>query len=455
MGVSILLPLETVRGCRLVISVDARAKDVSKPAHLWNGIKAMLHVVTSGKADSWDQAYANGTSFPVSYDWTTLTFQTNVPRDAASATLVLGLQESSGEVDFRAPSVKIVRHLFMPAPVAATGPVVTGHGQGSLRGVMIDPPTLTRDDIETLSKWHVNLVRWQINSTGGPTSPADTMTIDQYDKWLNGSLSHLDEMMPYFKAAGIKVVIDMHTPPGGQNPNHIYRIFTEEAYQKHFGDLWEMIAHRYAGNTQVWGYDLVNEPMIQNDDTDLLDWHDLAEQTALRVRHIDHVHAIIVEPDPGGMVSSITNFAPLTVPGVVYSVHMYDPAEFCGQGVFDNDPTGPAYPGLIGNTVWNKDQIRKDFQPAIDYAKAYHVQIYVGEFSAIRWAKGADRWLSDVIDVMEENHWDWSYHAFREWEGWSVEVGDDKDVSTPSPTPTARFLVLQSAFAKNQPARGR
>jgi hypothetical protein len=88
-----------------------------------------------------------------------------------------------------------------------------------------------------------------------------------------------------------------------------------------------------------------------------------------------------------------------------------------------------------------------------DFAARNNVSIYVGEFSVARWVPGADRYLSDVISVLEEHHWDWSYHAFRDWQGWSLEVGDDKSIKAPSPTPTARLLVLKAAFAKNTPQR--
>ena len=45
----------------------------------------------------------------------------------------------------------------------------------------------------------------------------------------------------------------------------------------------------------------------------------------------------------------------------------------------------------------------------------------MGEFSAITWAEGAGRYIADCIAVFEEYGWDWTYHAFREWNGWSVE----------------------------------
>ena len=45
----------------------------------------------------------------------------------------------------------------------------------------------------------------------------------------------------------------------------------------------------------------------------------------------------------------------------------------------------------------------------------------VGEFSAITWADGADRYIADCISLFNEHGFDWTYHAFREWPGWSVE----------------------------------
>ncbi len=64
------------------------------------------------------------------------------------------------------------------------------------------------------------------------------------------------------------------------------------------------------------------------------------------------------------------------------------------------------------------------FESVREFQLAYNVHIYVGEFSAIRWAPGAAKYLSDCIDLFEEYNWDWTYHAFREWDGWSIEHGE-------------------------------
>lgn len=95
--------------------------------------------------------------------------------------------------------------------------------------------------------------------------------------------------------------------------------------------------------------------------------------------------------------------------------------------------------------------LQSALKPVIEFQKAYGVHIYIGEFSAIRWApdNSAYRYLKDLIDIFEAHGWDWTYHAFREWDGWSVEHGPDRKDRSPSKTPTDREKLLREWFGKN------
>jgi hypothetical protein len=103
---------------------------------------------------------------------------------------------------------------------------------------------------------------------------------------------------------------------------------------------------------------------------------------------------------------------------VIYQVHCYRPMEFTHQGVHGS-AVGAVWPDP--SKGWDRDLIRKTMAPVREFEKRHGARIYVGEFSAIAWAEGADAYLRDCIAVFEEFGWDWSYHAFREWSGWSVE----------------------------------
>ena len=114
-----------------------------------------------------------------------------------------------------------------------------------------------------------------------------------------------------------------------------------------------------------------------------------------------------------------------------------------------------AYPGVIDGKQYDKAALEKALAPVVEFQRNYNVSIYIGEFSAIRWAPdhSAERYLRDVIEIFEANGWDWSYHAFREWSGWSVEHTEDKADLKPATMPTGRQKLLMEWYGKNQKAK--
>jgi hypothetical protein len=139
----------------------------------------------------------------------------------------------------------------------------------------------------------------------------------------------------------------------------------------------------------------------------------------------------------------------------VYSVHVYLPHAFTHQGVNDDGKKQYVYPGLIDGRQWDKAALEAALRPVVDFQKAYGVHIFIGEFSAIRWAPDASacRYIRDVIDICEAHGWDWTYHAFREWQGWSAEHGSERADTRPAAEPTDRQKLLCEWFAKNEKPR--
>ncbi len=84
--------------------------------------------------------------------------------------------------------------------------------------------------------------------------------------------------------------------------------------------------------------------------------------------------------------------------------------------------------------------------------KRHNVSIHVGQFSAVRWAPGHStyNYISDLIEIFEDNAWHWDYHAFRESQIWDVERIGDKDHPQRSPVPTDRQWLLMKWFKKNE-----
>ncbi len=345
-NIRVALPLGKLRGTRVKVEARIKADAVARPPNPWNGVKCMLHTVAPG-GSRWDQQ--NGLFG--SFDFKPVRFVCQVPADATEAWLVLGLERTTGRAWFDDLRVTVIGRRRAAPQRATAGPVYKGHDLPRLRGAMIGP-RVTAEDLRVLGRqWNANHVRWQLIWGGFPNGPADKADVAAYEAWLESALVHLDELLPVCREAGLKVLIDLHTPPGGRDPSSRCRMFAEKTH----------------------------------------------------------------------------------------------------QGIHGN-PKGIHYPGPVEGTHYDKGQLRRALQPAIDYQRDYGVHVYLGEFSAIRWAPGdsAANYLRDCIDLFEENGWDWAYHAFREWDGWSVEHGPDPGDRTPAKTATDRQQLLRHWYAKNE-----
>ncbi len=299
--------------------------------------------------------------------------------------------------------------------------------------------------MKTLGLWNVNLVRGQMSRNWGQIGTE--LDLDDYDRWLDGKLDHLEQAMNWGKEFGIRFIIDLHALPGGRNASRNMRMFVEKKYGDHFIEVWKRIAKRFKGHPQLYAYDLVNEPLQSLPAPPDYDYWNLQRRAAEAIREIDPDTPIVAESVDNQM-AAFAYLSPFKMHNIIYQVHMYAPASYTHQRL---DGRGPAvvYPGVINGEMWDKERIRKELQPVIDFQKRHGCRIYVGEFSAITWAPGAERWLEDAISLFEEYGWDWTYHAFRESPCWSVEVEGDSLRNVKPVENSPRKQVLLKYFKLN------
>ena len=438
-----------MRGSFVFIAAELKAQGVSAKPQPWNGIKLMVKVESPGST-SWPQA-----EIPVgTFDWRHCSTRVMIPANATAATLTLGLERVSGAVSFDHVKVSLSQLVKLVPPAPQSQPIFRGHDLPRLRGAMVSPSMSESDLAVFADRWHGNLIRWQLIRSNDHGSEPDAAG---YDQWLDGMLVKTEEVLGWAKHHGLKVVIDLHSPPGGKASPGGYvaamgEFFTEPEAQRHFVEVWQRMARRFKGNQIIWGFDLVNEPVDDQVSEGCQDWQGLALSAGKAIREIDPERVLIVEPPRWGSPAGWEGFNPLPLPRIVYSFHMYEPTRFTHQQVFDKSQTRVSYPGVINGQNWTRDLLFKAMQPAIDFASRYRVHMYVGEFSAIRWAPGAEKYLADLTSIFEEQGWDWSYHAFREWSGWSLEHGSEESDSQPASQPTARFKEIERWLRENQRA---
>ena len=446
-SVSTELPAGAYAGKRVRVIARVKAENVSRPPNPWNGVKCMLHIVAPG-GDAWLQR----NSVAGTFDWREVEFNATVLQEATRVQLILGLENVTGTVWFDEVTIRETGAMRrVPADGgAADAPPRKGHDRARLRGAMLGMG-IGEADLRVLGgEWGANHARWQLLWGGFPNGPADTATAQEYRDWLDRECARLDALLPVCEKLGMLIALDLHTPPGGRDAESNMPLFRKKEWQDEFLRTWECLATRMKGRKAIWAFDLLNEPCEGAVADGLMDWRQLATAAAKRIRGIDPERVLIVEPAPWGSPDALDWLEPLDgIGNVVYSVHMYLPHSFTHQGVH-NEGKPLTYPGEIDGTFWDKARLRKALEPVARFQKDYNVHIYLGEFSAIRWAPGdsACRYLSDCIELFEESGWDWAYHAFREWDGWSVEHTGPKDAPQRATSPTDRQLLLMRSFRR-------
>ncbi|MDD5570552.1 MAG: cellulase family glycosylhydrolase [Bacteroidales bacterium] len=433
------IPTDSLKGSTIALSAMIRGENLSQPAQTWLGMKVMLVITLKDNSITYPQIPADTGTFAWKEKGTLIFIDSNV----TDIKLYIGIQQGSGKLWF--DDVTIVKFNTKKMPPARDPgiPINKCHSLLMSRGVNVSP-LIDKNSLDELANdWKANHIRWQI---GGCTYPSGLLRND-YDSILTAEFLLLDSAVKWCTANGLQMIVDMHSLSEG--------LFISSAAQTRLVDTWKIIATKYKNANTVWAYDLANEPdnnkITWPIGSDVLFWNELADTIAKAIRSIDADKPVIVE-SYWAMPENFNNLVPIdfSIPNIIYSPHFYEPHLFTHQTLYGNI-THYSYPGVIGGKYYDKDTLKKLLQPVKNFQDKYRVPIYVGEFSAIRWApnNSAYNYIRDCIEIFEEYNWDWSYHAFREYQGWDVEYTTDSSNINKSPVQTDRELLLRLYFQQH------
>lgn len=153
---------------------------------------------------------------------------------------------------------------------------------------------ITEADIAMISASGFDHVRLPINSRVIQTDDGEP---------IEAGYALIDRLIEWCRIHRLWVLLDLHGAPGGQtgtniddSPRGLPELFMDDRYRRLTCRLWKDLASRYASETVVLGYDLLNEP-IPNE------WQDVygaelvtvyRELTA-KIRAVDPDHLIMYE----------------------------------------------------------------------------------------------------------------------------------------------------------------
>ena len=472
MGAGLPFDITPYRGKQLEISVDSKHINLTKPTKGWLGFKMMLVYKSNGR--NCYPGGGNGDGTPKDTDWRRPVIVAQIPEDATAAHMELGVQGATGTLWFKNLRFRIV-DIYPDVAKLPEGFKCeysdAAKNMPIMRGCM--SPGLSKganaEDLHELASWGANVIRWQVSA------PREALLdINKMKEVFEQHLKNLDVHIPQLRRDGLQVIFDFHAVPGGRvkasaiagtagtiageaayADGNNFTMFFDKKYLDAFVDLWRMVARHYKDEPIVVGYDLYNEPVQINEVK--YDYLYCQYEAAKAIREIDSEKLIVIAANQWSSAPAFSYLKPLPLKNLIYQGHMYEPGSFTHQGVggdnmkriLEGSLKLKGYPGKFDNFDYDKEALRKVLQPIRDFQLKYGARIYMGEFSAIRFAPGAAQYIQDLIEIFEEYGWDWSYHAFREWYNWSVEYDEDPHSKEPAKQDTERKKILLKYFSKN------
>ena len=464
-GVMWKLSPQKYAGKTIRISAEMRTEGIAsdnKGQHV--GAKILITCINPGGGCTWFPSRILTGTHP---KWEKVSAVCSVSGNLKSVGVVFGLQQAWGKMEFRNPTIEVLKEkTVVSVPKGFKCEYSERFAKlPPMRGVM-SPSTfrITEQDIRDLARWNANLIRYQM--TDGLRNRRD---LAEYDRWIDSQLAKLESLMPVLKQHGIKVIIDMHRVPGGRyvrglllgtagaaaaaayGDNGRFLAMEEPEYREAYLKTWRKIAARFKDNPAVYGYDLMNEP--DQVGTARWGWLELQYDAAKEIRKIDPETPIIVECNRFANPNAFFSMVPLPLKNIVYSIHMYEPGDYTHQGIGDPKYVAdfPKSSWDYRSHGWNREKLKQLLKSVSDFQKKYGARILVGEFSVVIWAPGAADYLNEIIGIFEEYHWDWTYHAFREWSGWSVEHSGTPTQMRPDSNTDRKRILLKYLERNRQP----
>ncbi|MCG8373113.1 MAG: cellulase family glycosylhydrolase [Balneolales bacterium] len=180
---------------------------------------------------------------------------------------------------------------------------------------------VTEDDIIAMKEWGADHIRVPFHY--------DIFYDIDTDEFKESGFERMDDLFVWCKRHRLDVILDMHAAPGAQSDKEIAdsdgvaRLWTEyETYMPITIKIWTEIARRYADETIIIGFDLLNEPVTPDGygAEDVLRFHtDLIPE----IRSVNENHILFINGNYFSTTFDLLDLIPAVYDNVVFSFHKY------------------------------------------------------------------------------------------------------------------------------------
>jgi len=227
--------------------------------------------------------------------------------------------------------------------------------------------------------------------------------------YLEEGFRRLDQAIALCRKHGIYVMLDLHAAVGAQardgNAGSAYGealFWTQRQFMDRTCALWRAIARRYAKETAVFGYNVLNEPVASHDDI----YNEFHLAAIRAIRETDRNHIIVIDANRWGRdAASMHNslFEDLLVMPAIHHYHSeYPPFMRMRE-----------YPAVIDGKRFGKEELAATLVGKFD-SQRIRRPIIVGEFGIFREFPVQLKILDDLLTIFEERNWHWTIWSYKD-----------------------------------------
>ena len=224
--------------------------------------------------------------------------------------------------------------------------------------------------------------------------------------------------------------------------------------------LGGVLAQRFKNRgSELAGYQIQSEPVVYVAGRPRLPevWPDALDRIIRAIRAQDPDRWIAASLTMGGS-PDYAGCKPLPYPRIIYNAHMYWPHAYTYQGMFEYKAR-PSYPGWTGLTYLDRKALARTLTPLALFSSTYGVPVWIGEFSAVRWAEGAEQYLRDTVSLFNDFGFSWSYFSLGAFHCWNPDYNTQYSEVSDRATWTSQYVgqnsprwsTLRELFTKRHP----
>ncbi len=271
---------------------------------------------------------------------------------------------------------------------------------------------LTEDDFAFIRRLGCNVIRIPLNHRHFESDARPF----EYEP---AGFRRLDQAIEWARAYDLYVILDLHTLPGCQNAGwhsdngcQTAHFWGQKAFEDRAVALWEEIARRYRDQAVVAGFNVMNEPAVNQ----AIPLNEFYRRVTAALRAIDSRHILFLEGN-----SYSQQFDELDAPfdtNTAYSSHNYVvPALERGE-----------YPGEFLGIKYDRARLEQEYLERVAFMRRHRVPNWVGEFGALFGDHASEdsrlHVLSDLIGIYEQHGHGWALWTYKDL-GWMGLVALD------------------------------